>query len=198
MAKRVPDSVSFRTPAALRAWFRANHRTAPELLLCCYKQHAADRGVTYRQALDEALCYGWIDGITRRLDADTYCVRFTPRRPRSIWSKVNVGHVERLTKAGRMTKAGLAAFAARDEGRTGVYSFENRPAALEPAFEQRFRANRAAWAWYQEQAPWYRRTTAFWVMSAKKPETRERRLAALIDCCARGVVVGPLKFSRPS
>lgn len=198
MARTAIDAVSFRTPAALRAWLRTHHQTSTELLLRCYKVHAAEQGVTYKQALDEALCYGWIDGITRRIDADSYCVRFTPRKPRSIWSRVNVAHVERLKKAGRMTKAGLAAYEARDERRTGIYSFEQKPVALPPAFEKRFRANEAAWAWYQDQAPWYRRTTAFWVMSAKREETRERRLASLIDCSARGTVVAPMKVTRPS
>jgi uncharacterized protein YdeI (YjbR/CyaY-like superfamily) len=151
--------------------------------------NAAGRGVTYRQALDEALCFGWIDGIRRSVDEDSFSVRFTPRKPRSIWSRVNVGHVERLRREGRMRKPGLDAFAARDDNRTGVYSFENRPKELSPAFERLFRASKPAWKFFQEQAPSYRRTTIYWVMSAKQEATRLRRLEALMDCCARGSIM---------
>jgi uncharacterized protein YdeI (YjbR/CyaY-like superfamily) len=181
---RPPELVSFPTPAAFRAWLKAHHSTAGELLLRCFKVHAADQGVTYAQALDEALCYGWIDGIRRAVDADSFSVRFTPRKPSSIWSRVNIGHVERLTKAGRMRKPGLEAYARRRDEKTAVYSFE-RVLDLSPAATRQFRANTAAWAFYQSQPPWYRRTTGGWVMSAKREDTRARRLAMLIDCSAR-------------
>jgi uncharacterized protein YdeI (YjbR/CyaY-like superfamily) len=147
--------------------------------------------VTYAQALDEALCFGWIDGVRRRVDADSFSVRFTPRKPRSIWSRVNIGHVERLTKSGRMRKPGLAAFEARTAERTGVYSFE-RQATLAPAYARIFRANAAGWAYYQSQPPWYRRTTTHWIMSAKREDTREKRLASLIACSARGTTIPEL------
>ena len=187
----LPALTSFRTPAAFRAWLTRNHAKATELVLRCFKTHAADQGVTYAQALDEALCFGWIDGVRRRVDGDSFSVRFTPRRPRSIWSRVNIAHVERLTKAARMTKPGLAAFAARTEARTGVYSFE-RPATLAPAYARILRANAAAWAYYQSQAPWYRRTTTHWIMSAKREDTRAKRLASLIGCSARGTTIPEL------
>jgi len=183
--------MSFRTPAAFRAWLARNHATAKELALRCFKIHAADQGVTYAQALDEALCFGWIDGVRRRVDDASFSVRFTPRKPRSIWSRVNIAHVERLTKTGRMRKPGLAAFEARTEERTGVYSFE-REATLAPAYARIFRAKAAAWAHYQSQAPWYRRTTTRWVMSAKREETRAKRLAILIACSARGTTIPQL------
>ena len=183
---------SFKTQAAWRAWLQAHHDSSKEILLRLFKVHAAHRGVTYKQALDEALCFGWIDGVARRLDDDSYCQRFTPRRPRSIWSRVNIGHVERLIKEGRMTTAGLAAYQKRDEKRTAVYSFENRPKALPPAMEKQFRRNKRAWDFYQDQAPWYRRTTAHMILSAKKEETRQRRLAAVIDCCSRGEIIPQL------
>jgi uncharacterized protein YdeI (YjbR/CyaY-like superfamily) len=160
-------------------------------VLRCFKTHAADQSVTYAQALDEALCFGWIDGVRRRVDDDSFSVRFTPRRPRSIWSRVNIAHVERLTNAGRMRKPGLAAFEARTEERTGVYSFE-RPATLAPAYARIFRTNAAAWLYYQAQAPWYRRTTTHWIMSAKREDTRAKRLASLIDCSARGTTIPEL------
>jgi uncharacterized protein YdeI (YjbR/CyaY-like superfamily) len=182
---------SFRTPAAFRAWLTRNHAKATELVLRCFKTHATDQGVTYTQALDEALCSGWIDGVRRRVDDDSFSVRFTPRRPRSIWSRVNIAHVERLTKAGRMRKPGLAAFEARTDARTGVYSFE-RQATLAPAYARIFRANAAAWSSYQARAPWYRRRTTHWIMSAKRDATREKRPASLIDCSARGTTIPEL------
>jgi uncharacterized protein YdeI (YjbR/CyaY-like superfamily) len=158
----------------------------------CHKTHAADRGITYAEALDEALCFGWIDGVRRSVDGDTFSVRFTPRKPKSTWSRVNVAHVERLIQTGRMAEPGLAAFASRDDRRTGVYSFERRRATLGPAYTREFRANAAAWAYFQQQPPWYRRTSTHWVMSAKREETRVRRLATLIACSARRKAIPPL------
>jgi uncharacterized protein YdeI (YjbR/CyaY-like superfamily) len=188
--------VHFASPAAFRAWLRTHHRSSSALVLRIAKTRAASSGITYAQALDEALCYGWIDGIRRALDDDSFTVRFTPRRPRSIWSQVNVRHAERLIRAQRMTKAGLAAFAARVEERTGVYAFERRSAELPSPYRRRFQAARAAWAWFQQEAPWYRRTCSHWVMSAKREETRLRRLDTLIACSAEHRRIGPLQ--RPS
>jgi uncharacterized protein YdeI (YjbR/CyaY-like superfamily) len=189
--KPAGSPTSFRTPAAFRAWLAKDHARVAELLVRCFKVHAADLGITYAQALDEALCYGWIDGVRRGVDADSFSIRFTPRKPTSHWSRVNVAHVERLTKAGRMARPGLDAFARRTEARTGVYSFE-RPCELAPTHIKAIRANRTAWDFYQSQAPWYRRTTAHWVMSAKREGTRQNRLAQLIDCSARGKPIPPL------
>lgn len=138
----------------------------------------------YREALDEALCFGWIDGLVKTIDAQRYMQRFTPRKPGSIWSNVNVRHIARLQAAGKMRPAGLAAFAARDEKKTGIYSFENRPQRLTPALEKPFRANRSAWSFWEKQPPGYRRTMTWFVMSAKQPATRERRLVKLIAACA--------------
>ena len=188
-----PNPTHFKTPAAFRAWLRTHHRTAGSLVLRISRHHAADSGITYAQALDEALCHGWIDGVRRRLDAGSFSVRFSPRKPRSIWSRVNVRHAERLIQAGRMTKAGLAAFEAREESRTGVYSFEQRRTALTPAYRRRFQASQAAWAWFQQEAPWYRRTSSHWVMGAKREETRIKRLETLIACSGAGTRIGPLR-----
>ena len=163
----------------------------------CYKVHAANRGITYAQALDEALCYGWIDGVRRSVDANSFSIRFTPRKPKSNWSRVNVAHVARLTKAGRMAQPGLDAFARRTNARTGVYSFE-RQDELAPTYVETIRASPAAWEFYERQAPWYRRTTAYWVMSAKLEGTRTTRLAQLIDCSARGEPIPPLDRRRGS
>jgi uncharacterized protein YdeI (YjbR/CyaY-like superfamily) len=191
-----PSPTHFTAPAAFRAWLRKHHETASALVLRISKKHAAGSGVTYAQALDEALCYGWIDGIRRRLDADSFSVRFSPRKPRSTWSLVNVRHAERLVRAGRMTKAGLAAFAARGEARTGVYSFEQPPTELSPAFRRRLQAVEAAWTYFQGEAPWYRRTCSHWVMSAKREDTRIKRLETLIASSAMRTRIGPLGGSR--
>jgi len=176
--------VTFKNAAAFRAWLTRHHASVDALTVRLAKVRLGS-GLTYAQALDEALCFGWIDGVRRGLDADSYSVRFTPRRPRSIWSRVNIGHVARLQQEGRMMPPGLAAFDKRDERRSGVYSFERTPAELPPGFVKTFKTKKAAWAYYQDEAPWYRRVTTHWVTSAKREETRAKRLAMLIDCCAK-------------
>lgn len=186
----------FRTPDAFRAWLARHHASVRELLVRCYRVHAADRGITYAQALDEALCFGWIDGVRRSVDADSYSQRFTPRKATSTWSRVNIAHVERLKAAGRMTQPGLEAFARRAPERTGIYSFE-RQTPLAPAFVKAFRAKKTAWAYYQAQPPGYRRTTAQWVMSAKQEPTRQRRFAVLVECSGRGEPIPLLDRRRP-
>jgi uncharacterized protein YdeI (YjbR/CyaY-like superfamily) len=188
-----PTVTHFKTPAAFRAWLRKHHKSDTALVLRIARNHAAQHGITYREALDEALCFGWIDGVRLRLDGDSFSIRFSPRKPRSIWSKVNVGHVKRLIEAGRMTKAGLGVFEAREESRTGIYSFEQRPITLPPAYRRRFAAATTAWRYYQGEAPWYRRTSSYWVMSAKREETRLKRLEILIACSADGSRVPPLR-----
>jgi uncharacterized protein YdeI (YjbR/CyaY-like superfamily) len=178
---------SFRTPAAFRAWLAKHHASKTELWLRLFKKHAASRGVTYPQALDEALCYGWIDGVVAALDDVSYAQRFTPRQPKSIWSNVNVAKVEALIAAGRMTPAGMAAYAARDPARTGIYSFEKEAATLTPPYRKQFRAASAAWVWFESQPPGYRRLMIYRVMSAKREETRLRRLQQLIDASAKRI-----------
>jgi len=191
-------SLIFPNQASFRAWLRKHHRTSDCLVLRIAKNHAAHLGITYAQALDEALCFGWIDGVRRGLDTCSYSVRFTPRKPRSIWSRVNVRHAERLIQARRMTKAGLAAFHARTESRTGLYSFEQRPAQLGKAHLAALRRDRRAWTYFQQEAPWYRRTSSFWILSAKREETRQRRLAILIACSAKGERIPALRRPVPS
>jgi len=185
--------VTFTSAARFSAWLRTNHGKATELLVSIRKAGSSAPGITYSEALDEALCYGWIDGVRRRIDDETFSIRFSPRKPKSIWSRINVAHVARLEAEGRMQAAGLAAFDAREERRTGVYSFEREPQELPPACTRQFRANKDAWDWYRKQAPWYRRVTTHWVLSAKNAETRDRRLAQLIDSSARHQVIGPVK-----
>lgn len=183
----------FTTPAEWRKWLRRHHKSATSIIVRLRKNHAK-AGISYAEALDEALCHGWIDGVRRALDSETFSVRFTPRKTRSIWSLINVRHAERLIQEGRMTAAGQHAFDARDARRTGVYSFEQKAAAaLSPSYQRRFRGNRAAWRYFEEEAPWYRRTSVHWVMRAKKEETRERRLATLIQCSANGERIPQLR-----
>ena len=190
-----PAPVTFANAAAFRRWLTQHHASATELLIRLFKTTALARGLGYQEALDEVLCFGWIDGVRRGLDHESFTIRFTPRKPGSRWSLINVRHVERLEAAGRMHAAGRAAFRARDADDPRRYSFETKPVALAPEYARRLRANAAARRYYESEAPWYRRTSAFWVMSAKREATRERRLATLIDCCARGVRIGPLAYN---
>ena len=176
----------FRTPADFRAWLERHHATATELNLRLYKIHAASKGMTYLQAVDEALCYGWIDGVRRSLDADSFTQRFSPRKPASIWSRVNIAKVEALIKAGRMAEPGLERYRERDPKRAGLYSFERAAMQFAPALERRFKASAAAWKHFQAQPPGYRRLLTFFVMSPKQDATRERRLARLIAASAKG------------
>jgi uncharacterized protein YdeI (YjbR/CyaY-like superfamily) len=187
----------FKTPAALRRWFTSHHATSAELWIGFYKKDSGRGGVVYRQALDEALCVGWIDGMVRRVDEASYMQRFTPRRPRSIWSAVNIAKMRALIDQGRAQPAGLAAFERRTPDRSAVYSHEQRQAATLSRDELRaLEANPAAWRFFEAQPPSYKRTVAWWIQSAKKAETRERRLAALIDCSARRRIVPPF-IPRP-
>ncbi len=186
----------FPTPAAFRAWLERHHENAKELHVGFYKKSSGKPSITWPESVDEALCFGWIDGKRRSLGPDAYTIRFTPRKPTSIWSAINVKKVAQLKKFGKMRPAGLRAFALRTAERTGVYSFErNRTAQLEPAQERALYANRKAAAFFDAQAPWYRRTAIHWVISAKREETRERRLKQLITDSAAGRTIGPL--TRP-
>jgi uncharacterized protein YdeI (YjbR/CyaY-like superfamily) len=150
--------------------------------------------VTWPESVDQALCFGWIDGVRRRIDDASYSIRFTPRKQRSIWSAVNVKRMGELTEQGLVAPAGVAAFERRSDDRTGIYSHEQRKQArLEPDHEQRLRANEQAAAFFDAQPPWYRRAAIHWVTSAKKPETRDRRLDQLVECSAAGEPVPPLR-----
>jgi uncharacterized protein YdeI (YjbR/CyaY-like superfamily) len=177
----------FRTPAAFRAWLDANHERATELIVGFYKKESGKPSITWPESVDEALCFGWIDGIRRSLDAESYTIRFTPRKPTSVWSNVNMAKAEALLMAGRMMPAGLAAWGRRDPAKSGIYSFERREAAAFDAdMERRFKRNRAAWAYFQAQPSGYRRLATHYVVNAKRPETREKRLHALMEHSARG------------
>jgi len=176
----------FSSTQLFRAWLAKYADRHDELLVGFWYKDSGKGGITYAEALDEALCVGWIDGVRRKLDDSSYSIRFTPRRKGSIWSLVNVRHIERLIVAGRMTGAGLAVFAARTPDKTGIYSFEKAPQVFDPALERKFRAARKACKFWEAQPPGYRRVATHWVMSAKREETRIRRLAILIEDSAAG------------
>ena len=184
----------FARPTDFRKWLEKNHDTVPELLVGFYKKGSGKPSITWPESVDEALCFGWIDGVRRRIDDESYSIRFTPRRARSIWSLVNTRRVAELTKQGRMHSSGLEAFKARDPKRSGIYSFEQREKAqkLDAAHEAKLRANSKAWAFFQAQPPGYQRMASLYVMSAKKEETRLRRLAVLIEHSAAGRRIGLL------
>lgn len=176
----------FRTPASLGKWFDTHGATRTELWIGYYKKASGKGGLTYKPALDEALCAGWIDGVVKSIDDERYMQRYTPRTAKSIWSAVNIRRVGELTAEGRMKPSGLATFARRDPKRADLYSFENPPQELPPEFTRRFKANKKAWAFFEAQPPGYRRTATFLVVSAKQEATRMRRLEHLIACSERG------------
>jgi uncharacterized protein YdeI (YjbR/CyaY-like superfamily) len=185
----------FETPAEFRAWLDAHHDTATELWVGFHKKGTGRPSMTWPEAVDQALCFGWIDGIRKSVDESSYTNRFTPRKAKSTWSRVNIARVAELTRQGWMTPAGLRAFEARDEAKSG-YSFEQRPQELSPEYAGRFQQHGSAWAFFQAQPPGYRRTASFWVMSAKREETRLKRLATLIDDSEHGRRIGLL--ARPT
>jgi uncharacterized protein YdeI (YjbR/CyaY-like superfamily) len=177
----------FPTPADLRDWLERNHEKEKELLVGFYKKGSGKPSITWPELVDEALCFGWIDGIRRGIDEESYTIRLTPRKPTSNWSSVNIRRVGELTSEGRMTPAGLAAFEKRSEHRSGIYAYEQRKQAkLEPDQEREFRANAEAWSFFQAQPAGYRQTATYWVVNAKREETRRKRLATLIDDSASG------------
>lgn len=177
----------FKTPADFRRWLKKHHETADELLVGFYRKGSGRPSITWPESVDEALSFGWIDGVRRSLDEESYVIRFTPRRAGSNWSLINIRKAEALIREGRMAPAGIAAFEARKPEKCGVYSFEQREhAKLDRKAETKFKANKAAWKFFQSQPPGYRKVAVFWVMSAKREETRAKRLQTLIDDSAAG------------
>jgi uncharacterized protein YdeI (YjbR/CyaY-like superfamily) len=168
--------VFFKTQIEFRNWLEKNHLTKTELIVGYYKVGTGKPSMTWPESVDQALCFGWIDGIRRSIGSESYCIRFTPRKPGSIWSRVNTEKVRKLKKAGLMKKEGLAAFNKRKDKKSGIYSFEKEPAKLNGNFEKLFREHTEAWEFFSKQPPSYRKTTIHWIMSAKQEETRLRRL----------------------
>ena len=190
------DVVFFVSPAELRAWFEANHDTATELWLGYYRKRTGRPSVTWQDVVDVELCFGWIDSVRYSLGDDQSAQRITPRRKGSVWSDVNIRRYRELEHIGLVHPRGRAAFEMRDEARSRIYSYENRSRGFDAATEAAFRKRKRAWAFFEEQAPSYRRTAAFWVMSAKQEETRTRRLEKLIESSRNGERLAP--FVSPS
>ncbi len=184
--KKTTDAnpVFFATPEEFRAWLEAHHETEPELLVGFWKKGTGKPSLTWPESVDEALSFGWIDGVRRSLGDEAYTIRFTPRRARSTWSGVNVRRMDELIAEGRVRPAGMKAFEARSADKTAIYAYEQRAPGLTEPYAGELRANAAAWEFWQKQAPWYRKTASWWIISAKKEETRRKRLATLIELCA--------------
>jgi uncharacterized protein YdeI (YjbR/CyaY-like superfamily) len=170
----------FKSQFDFRKWLEKNHNKSDEIFVGFYKVASKKKSITYPQALDEAICYGWIDGVRKNIDEISYKIRFTPRKDVSKWSNVNIKHAERLLKAGLMQPAGIKAFKEHKKGNKIEYSYEERIEKLSAEYEKKFKVNKNAWEFFQKQAPYYKRTASFWIMSAKKEETRENRLSILI------------------
>jgi uncharacterized protein YdeI (YjbR/CyaY-like superfamily) len=185
--------IFFATAGELRDWLERNHATATELLVGLYKRGSGKSSITWPEVVDEALCFGWIDSVRQGIDEVSYSNRVTPRTTRSTWSAVNIARAKELIRLGRMHPAGLKAFERRTDDRSAIYSYEQRKKAkLDPKGERSFRANKKAWAFFQAQPPSYQRPAIWWVISAKREETRQKRLATLIRDSQNGRTIGPL------
>src|SRR6266403_1265284 len=177
-----PKPTFFPTPSDFRACLEVYHDKFSKLVVGFYKKDSGKPSITWPESVDVALCFGWIDGVRRSIDEASYTIRFTPRRPTSAWSAVNIKRVQQLKKTGLMHPAGLKSFAARSAKKSGIYSYEQRKSAkFTREQEQQFRANKSAWEFFRSQAPWYQRVTTYWVISAKREETRLKRLSLLIE-----------------
>ena len=188
--------VFFETPTLLRAWFEANHEVAGELWVGYHSKQSGKASVTWAEVVDQALCFGWIDSVRYKVGVDSFAQRITPRRKRSTWSAVNIRKFGELEKLGLVHPKGKAAFAQRDDARSRIYAYENK-SALDAPLEADLRRHKAAWRFFESQAPWYRRTAIHWVMSAKQAQTRERRLRVLIEHSKNGERIPPLRRTSP-
>jgi uncharacterized protein YdeI (YjbR/CyaY-like superfamily) len=188
--------VFFKSVSELHKWFQKNHGKVSEVWIGFYKVNSGQKSVSYKEAVDEALCFGWIDGIRKSLGEESYVNRFTPRKKNSIWSNVNTRRINELIKEGRVQPAGTEAFKKRIAEKAGVYSFEKTAYKLSPAFEKKFKANKKAWSHFNSKAPWYQRTSIHWVMDAKREATRLKRLETLINDSENEKTIAPL--TRPT
>jgi len=194
---RSPQPNFFATPSHWRAWLEKHHADIDELWVGFYKRDSGRPSITWPDSVDAALCFGWIDGVRHSIDEISYKIRFTPRKPRSTWSAINIKRVKEMTKLGLMHPAGLAAFDKRQDDRSAIYAYEQRKTAkFPPAWEKQFRANSKAWTYFQSKPSWYRRTSTYWVISAKREETKLKRLKILIECSQQGKAIPSL--GRPA
>ena len=196
-ATKTVEPLFFATPALFARWLERHHQTHTELLVGFHKKGSGVPSITWPESVDQALCFGWIDGVRRNIDETRYSIRFTPRKKTSIWSAINIGRMAALEQLGLVTPAGRAAFEARSAGRSKVYSYEQngQPQRLDEGYEAKLRADGKAWRYWEGKAPWYRRTATHWVMSAKREETRAKRLEALIECCREERAIKPLDWN---
>src|SRR5258706_1302619 len=186
----------FKTPADFRKWLAKNHSSAAELLVGFYKKDSGKPSIIWPESVDEALCFGWIDGVRRRIDDVSYSIRFTPRKKTSTWSAINIARVAELTKLGRMQPAGLRAFEHRREEKSAIYAYENETRTLSAEDEKKLRAIKKARDFFNVQPPGYRRLSIYWITSAKRDETRARRLATLIEDSASGRRLGVVTLKK--
>jgi uncharacterized protein YdeI (YjbR/CyaY-like superfamily) len=175
----------FKTPSAFRKWLATNHAKSKELWVGFYKKDSGKPSITWPESVDEALCFGWIDGVRKSIDAESYKIRFSPRKPSSIWSAVNMRNMDRLINEKRVAPAGMKAYEARKENRSGIYSYEQRAAELVEPYASQFRRHKAAWKFFQAQPPGYRKMMNWYVVSAKQEQTRLTRLKKLIEASAK-------------
>jgi uncharacterized protein YdeI (YjbR/CyaY-like superfamily) len=188
----------FQSPAAFRAWLEKHHAKAKFLLVGFYKSGTGKPSITWPESVDQALCFGWIDGVRKRIDEFSYTIRFTPRKPGSIWSSVNIKRAEALIERGMMQPAGLKAYQARRENKSGIYSYEQRSVNLEEPYSRLLKKDKAAWSFFQAQPPSYRKVVSWWIISAKKEETRLKRLEILVAHSTRGERIPDYRPGRPS
>jgi uncharacterized protein YdeI (YjbR/CyaY-like superfamily) len=188
--------IFFKTQKSFRKWFEKNHDKKKELLAGFYRKSSGRKSITWPESVDEALCFGWIDSIRRGIDNDSYTIRFTPRKSKSIWSALNLKHFERLNKLGLIHPAGLKAFQQHDEKRSRLYSYENKDKKLSSEYEKKFKSNKKAWSFFTSRAPWYQRTASHWVIRAKQEATRLKRLETLIIDSENNVRIKPLSYGK--
>jgi len=184
----------FKTPLSFRKWLEKNHETKKEFLVGFYKVKSGKQSITWSESVDEAICFGWIDAVRKSIDEESYCIRFTPRKPKSIWSKANIKKVEELSKQGLMRPSGLAAFLKREEKNSGIYSYEKEPSVLSNDYLNKFKSNTKAWSFFQTMAPSYQKATIHWVMTAKQEVTKLKRLRELINDCEAGRRIKRLNY----
>lgn len=192
------EPLFFKIPGELRKWFVKNHSSQTELLVGFYKIGSGKQSITWSESVDQAICFGWIDGVRKSIDEHRYMIRFTPRKPKSIWSAVNIKKVEALSKLGQMEPPGVLAFEKRKEANSKIYSFEQEHVALSKEFLKIFKGNKAAWKYFQSQAPSYQKAASWWIISPKQEQTRLKRLNELMERSASGLRAKHLIWSSKS
>lgn len=190
------EAVFFKDSSELRKWLAENHQSATEIWVGYYKKNSGKANFTWSESVDQALCFGWIDGIRKSIDEESYKIRFTPRKPTSIWSAVNIKKIENLKAQGLMQPAGLEAFAKKKKDKSQVYAFEQKEVSLDPVYENQIKANTKAWDYFQQLSPYYKKASIWYVMSAKRETTRQKRIQILIECSEKGEKIPQFSWSK--